>query len=118
VTGLPTRPLLRTGLSELGAGRAFSGDETAGVAGGLIAVALKRRHGDPLVVELAPVRDPREAARVHVWLGPNLPEPANSTPLVVRAGTLPNGATLLLLRRLDLPENPLLALRVEHGGHG
>jgi outer membrane protein assembly factor BamB len=117
-TGLPSRPLLRTGLSELGSGRAFSGDETAGVAGSLVAVALKRRHGDPLVVELAPVRAPGETARVSVWLGPNLPEPANSTPLVVRAGTLPDGSTVLLLRRLDVPEDPLLALRVEPGGHG
>jgi hypothetical protein len=115
-TGLPSRPLLSTGLSE--SSPDFSGDETAGVAGSLVAVALKRRHGDPLVVELAPVRDPGEAARVLVWLGPNLPEPANSTPLVVRAGTLPDGSTLLLLRRLDIPEDPLLALRVEPAPHG
>jgi hypothetical protein len=118
LTGLPSRPLLTTGLSELGAGRAFVGDETAGVAGSLVAVALKRRHGDPLVVELAHVRDAGESARVLVWLGPNRPEPANSTPLIVRAGTLPDGATLLLLRRLDVPEDPLLALRVEPSGRG
>jgi hypothetical protein len=55
---------------------------------------------------------PCERARVLVWLGPNLPEPAHSTPLVVRAGTLPDGSTFLLLRRLDVPEDPLLALRV------
>jgi hypothetical protein len=118
LTGLPSRPLLRTGLSELESGRAFGGDETAGVAGSLVAVALKRRHSDPLVVELAPVRDPGETARVFVWFGPNLPEPAHSTPLVVRAGTLPDGSTFLLLRRLDVPEDPLLALRVEPSGHG
>jgi hypothetical protein len=53
-----------------------------------------------------------------VSLGPNLPEPANSTPLVVRAGTLPDGSTLLLLRRLDVPEDPLLALRVQPNGRG
>ncbi len=116
LTGLPSRPLLGTGLSELGAARAFEGDETAGVAGGLVTVALKRRHGDPLVVELAHVRDAGEFARVLVWLGLSLPEPANSTPLVVRAATLPDNATLLLLRRLDVPEDPLLALRVETTG--
>ena len=118
LTGLPSRRLLTTGLSELETGRAFGGDETAGVAGSLVAVALKRRHGEPLVVEVAPVRDSGETARAFVWLGPNLPEPAHSTPVVVRAGTLPGGATLLLLRRLDVPEDPLLALRVEPSGRG
>jgi outer membrane protein assembly factor BamB len=118
LTGLPSRPLLRTGLSELGSGRAFEGDETAGVSRDLVAVALKRRPGAPLVVGLAPVRAPGETARVLVSLGPNLPEPANSTPLVVRAGTLPDGSTLLLLRRLDVPEDPLLALRVQPNGRG
>lgn len=118
LTGRPSRPLLTTGLSELGAGRALVGDETAGVAGNLVAAALKRRHREPLVVELAHVRDAGESARVLVWLGPKLPEPANSTPLVVRAGELPDGATLLLLRRLDVPEDPLLALRVEPSGRG
>lgn len=117
-TGLPSRPLLRSGLSELGAGRAFAGDETAGVAGSLVALALKRRHGDPLVVEVAHVQGAGESARVLVSFGPNRPEPAHSTPLVVRAGTLSDGATLLLLRRLDVPEGPLLALRVERTGHG
>jgi hypothetical protein len=118
LTGLPSRPLLRTGLSEGESGRAFGGDETAGVAGSVVAVALKRRHGAPLVVELAAVRTPGEAVRVLVWLGPNLPEPASSTPLVVRAGTLPDRSTLLLLRRLDVPEDPLLALRVKPTGRG
>jgi hypothetical protein len=118
-TGLPSRPLLTTGLSELEtSGSDDVGDEEAGVAGNLVAVALRRRGQDPLVVELAPVRTPGEAARVLVWLGPNRPEPAHSTPAIVRAGQLPGGATLLLLRRLDVPEDPLLALRVEPSGRG
>lgn len=53
-----------------------------------------------------------------VWLGPNLPEPAHSTPTLVRAGTLPNGATLLLLRRIDVPEDPLVALLVKPARNG
>jgi PQQ-like domain len=119
LTGLPSRPLLRTGLSELETGGSDDvGDDKAGVAGNLVAVALRRRGEDPLVVELAPVRTPGEAARVLVWLGPNRPEPAHSTPAIVRAGPLPGGATLLLLRRLDVPEDPLLALRVEPSGRG
>jgi hypothetical protein len=36
----------------------------------------------------------------------------------VRAGTLADGATLLLLRRLDVREDPLLALCVETSGRG
>jgi PQQ-like domain len=119
LTGLPNRPLLRTGLSELETGGSDdSGDDTAGVAGNLVAVALRRRGQDPLVVELAPVRAPGEAARVLVWFGPNRPEPAHSTPAIVRAGALPGGATLLLLRRLDVPEDPLLALRLQPTGRG
>jgi outer membrane protein assembly factor BamB len=111
LTGLPSRPLLTTGLSELETGGSDDvGDDQAGVAGNLVAVALRRSGQDPLVVELAPVRTPGEVARVLVWLGPNLPEPAHSTPTLVRAGTLPTGATLLLLRRIDVPEDPLLAL--------
>jgi outer membrane protein assembly factor BamB len=118
LTGLPSRPLLRTGLSEPG-GSDDIGDETAGVAGNLAAVALKRGHGAPLVVEMVHLRTPGEAARSSVWLGPNLPEPANSTPVVARAGTLPDGSTLLLLlRRLDVPKDPLLALRVRLTGRG
>jgi hypothetical protein len=114
-----SRPLLKTGLSELeSGGRVFVGDETAGVASSLAAVALKRRKGNPLVVEVAPLRGNGKATRVLVWLGPNLPEPAHSTPLLVRAGTLPNGATLLLLRRIDVPESPLLALRVSPARNG
>jgi hypothetical protein len=118
-TGRPSRPLLKTGLSELeSGGLVFVGDEAAGVASSLVAVALKRRQGDPLVVEVAPLRGSGKAARVLVWLGRNLPEPAHSTPLLVRAGTLPNGATLLLLRRIDVPESPLLALRVRPAQNG
>ena len=111
--GLLTGPVLGSGLSEIGAGTAFIGDETAGVAGKLVAFALKRKAGQPLVIELAPVRGHGSPARVLVWLGPNLPEPANSTPVVARAGTLPGGATLLFLRRLDVRGDPLVALRVE-----
>lgn len=119
LTGLPSRPLLKTGLSELEtSGSDIVGDATAGVADRLAAVALKRRHGAPLVVEVAPLRGSHETTRVLVWLGPNLPEPAHSTPTLVRAGTLPDGATLLLLRRIDVPESPLLALRVEPSGRG
>jgi outer membrane protein assembly factor BamB len=114
LTGLPSRPLLTSGLPESEAGGSDDvGDETAGVAGDLVAVALRRRGQDPLVVQLAPVRTPGEVARVLVSLGPKLPEPAHSTPALVRAGTLPNGATLLLLRRIDVPEDPLLALLVK-----
>lgn len=119
LTGLPSRRLLKTGLSELEtSGSDDVGDDKAGVAGNLVTVALRRRGQDPLVVELAPVRTPGEAALVFVWLGPNRPEPAHSTPAIVRAGSLPGGGTLLLLRRLDVPEDPLLALRVEPSGHG
>lgn len=119
-TGLPSRPLLRTGLSELETGGSDDvGDDKAGVAGNLVAVALRRRGQDPLVVRLAAVRTPGEAAaRVFVWLGPNRPEPAHSTPAIVRAGPLPGGATLLLLRRIDVPESPLLALRVSPARNG
>jgi PQQ-like domain len=117
LTGLPSRRLLRTGLSELeSSGSDIVGDGTAGVADSLAAEALKRRHGAPLVVEVAPLRGSHETTRVLVWFGPNLPEPAHSTPTLVRAGTLPDGATLLLLRRIDVPESPLLALRVEPSG--
>jgi outer membrane protein assembly factor BamB len=118
-TGRPSRPLLKTGLSELESGGSdIVGDGTAGVADSLAAVALKRRKGNPLVVEMAPLRGNGKATRVLVWLGPNLPEPAHSTPTLVRAGTLPNGATLLLLRRIDVPESPLLALRVRPARNG
>jgi outer membrane protein assembly factor BamB len=119
LTGQPSRPLLTTGLSELEtSGSDDIGDETAGVADSLAAVALKRKKGDPLVVEAAPLRGTGKATRVLLWLGPNLPEPAHSTPLVVRAGSLPNGATLLLLRRIGVPEDPLLALRVRPARNG
>jgi hypothetical protein len=119
LTGLPSRRLLKTGLSELEtSGSDIVGDGTAGVADSLAAVALKRRHGAPLVVEVASLRGSHKTTRVLVWLGPNLPEPAHSTPTLVRAGTLPNGATLLLLRRIDVPESPLLALRVGPSGRG
>jgi PQQ-like domain len=112
-TGLPSRPLLKTGLSELESGGSdIVGDGTAGVADNLAAVALKRRQGAPLVVEVTPLRGGDKPTRVLVWLGPNLPEPAHSTPTLVRAGTLPDGATLLLLRRIDVPASPLLALRI------
>ncbi len=118
-TGLPSRPLLMTGLSELETGGSDEvGDDKAGVAGNLVAVALRRRGQDPLVVQLAAVRTPGEAAQVFVWLGPNRPQPAHSTPAIVRAGPLPGGATLLLLRRTDVPESPLLALRVNPTRNG
>ena len=114
VNGLQTRPLLRSGLSEMESGGSdYVGDGAAGVAGSLVALALRRKGQDPLVLELAPVRTPGTAARALLSLGPNLPEPAHSTPTVVQAGQLPDGATLLLLRRLDVPEDPLLALLVD-----
>lgn len=118
-TGRPSRPLLRTGLSERESeGPIFASDATAGVASGLIAVALERRHSEPLAVEVAPVRGGGKTAQVLVQLGPGLGERANATPFIVRAGALPGGETLLLLRRIDVPEDPLLALRVEPSGRG
>jgi outer membrane protein assembly factor BamB len=110
--GRASRPLLRTGLSERESEGPIFGEETAGVASGLVAVALKSRHGEPLAVEVAPVRGGGKPAQVLVQLGPGLGERANATPFIMRAGALPGGETLLLLRRLDVPETPLLALRV------
>jgi hypothetical protein len=64
-----------------------------------------------VVVELVPVRGGQPLGRAVVDIGVTAYQASYQT-YVVGAGALPGGGVVLLLRRVDLPGYPLVALEV------
>ncbi|MGO9876578.1 MAG: PQQ-binding-like beta-propeller repeat protein [Acidimicrobiia bacterium] len=111
VTGEPTRPVFHSGYGpsaippyESDAFAGISGDTTAAV------VSTSATHSVSLIV--MPVRGTSPVAHVNVDVGTTTVDGSRYDPFVVGTGQLANGATLLLLRRIDVSTYPLLALSV------
>ncbi len=113
VTGAPTRPVLVTGHGGGGA-PPYVNDGWAGISGSLAAVTVGPFRSGEVIVELVPVRGRRPVGRAVIDIGVTAYRASYQT-YVVGAGTLPGGGIVLLLRRVDLPGYPLVALRVATG---
>lgn len=108
-TGAPTMRTLLTGKSDADS-PPYASDGFAGVSGGMAAVTEQSRHGVTLRVVL--VHGGATVALVHLGVGTRAFGGANYQVFAVAAGPLGSGSIVVLLRRVDLPGYPLLALQV------
>ena len=109
VTGKPTRPVLVTGQGGASS-PPFGDDGFAGISGTVAAVTVAPFEPGEVRLEVLPVRGSTPVARVTVHIGVKA-RGANYQTFVVAAGQV-RGGTLVLLRRLDRPGYPLVALLV------
>jgi hypothetical protein len=110
VTGAPTRPLLVTG-QRASAAPPYGGDGMAGISGSDIAVTVAPFRAGHVRLIVVPVRGGGQLANASLDIGITA-RGANYQTFVVAAGTLPDGATVVLLRRIDRPGYPFVALKV------
>jgi hypothetical protein len=116
-TGALSRPVIVT---DRKSGGAQGGDRWAGITGSVVAVTIGPAYSRQVSVVVLPVRAGPVIAQTSLSLGPALPPPPPEgcapNPCydsnVVGAGPLPDGSTLLFVRRVDLPGYPVLAIRV------
>jgi hypothetical protein len=111
VTGALTGPVLVTGQSDV---PIYAGDAPAGISGSVAAVTIAPFRVGHVTVEVIPIRGERPLGKAEVGTGTSAASASHATeqPFVVDAGSLPGGHTLLLLRRVDLPNDPVVALEV------
>ena len=109
-TGTPVLPTLLTGRTEADS-PPKAGDGFAGVSAGLAAVILPSRSGGVTLLVVR-VRGGTTLARVHLAIGTSAYGGGNARVFVVAAGQLGGRAIVVLVRRVDLPGYPVLALEV------
>lgn len=109
-TGAATMPTLLTGRGE-GSSPPYFDDGYAGVSGGLVAVTLPSRSGG-VILRVQRARGGGVVARVQLAIGASGYDGARYDVFAVGAGPLGSGAILVLVRRIDVPGYPVLALDV------
>lgn len=110
-TGMPSRPVLAA-RSEADS-PPYEGDGRAGISGNVAGVVLSQAPTGAVSVAVLPLHGNKLIARATVQLGSAVYGGANDQDFVVGAGSLPEGGTLLLLRRVDVAHYPLVALSVQ-----
>ncbi len=115
-TGLPSRPLVRTTRSEADA-PPYLGDGYSGITGALAGLVLGQQRSGAASIAVYPLHGRGLVARASVELGRGVYGGANYQSFIVAAGPLPHGETLLLLRRVDVANYPLVALGVTPARH-
>lgn len=110
ITGAPTRPLLVTGQPVSAVPPNF-GDGFAGISGSEIAVTVAPFRAGHVRLVVLPVRGDGQLAHATLDIGFTA-QGAGYRTFVVGASALPGGATMVLLRRIDQPGYPLVALKV------
>jgi outer membrane protein assembly factor BamB len=111
LSGALTAPAFLTGQDE-SAGPPYLGDRFAGISGPAAAVVLSSRTASELPLVVLPVHGGPPMARTTITVGSTVFGGAKYNAMVVAAGGLPDGATLVLLRRVDLAGYPVLAISV------
>jgi hypothetical protein len=114
-TGAPTMPTLLTGMQD-GDSPPYADDALAGISGGFAAVTVPSAANGTVTLRVVRVRDGATVARVRVAIGATSTDGSDYQVFAVGAGLLPGGAVEVLLRRVDLPGYPLLALEVPVSG--
>jgi outer membrane protein assembly factor BamB len=110
-TGLHTRPVLTTGRGE-GSSPPYSHDGTDGIGGSLAGVVLSQAPSGAVMIGVFPLRGGGAIAHATVQLGDSTYGEGNDKNFIVGAGPIAGGGTLMLLRRVDIANYPLVALRV------
>lgn len=108
-TGAPAMPILLTGRKAMSIPPYFD-DGFAGISDGLVAVTMPARSGVTLRVQRA--RGGAVVAQVHLAIGARAHDGALYDVFAIGAGQLTSSAILVLVRRIDLPGYPALALKV------
>jgi len=114
ITGEPTRPVVLSGYGE-GAASPYYSDRFVGISGNTAAVVFPTFATDSVSVNVFPVRGTDAIADAKVDVSTTSAEGSRYPNFVVGSGQLANGATLVLLRRIDLKTDPLLAISVTPG---
>jgi len=111
-TGTPTSPVLVTGQSGV---PSLAGDGSAGISGSTAAVTVAPFRVGLVSVDVIPIRGDRPLGQAEVSTGISPASASHATlqPFVVAAGASPSGRTIVLLRRVDLPSDPVIALEVQ-----
>jgi hypothetical protein len=112
VTGAPTSSVLVT--RQGGGVPPYLNDGWAGISGAVAAATVGPFRAGRVTVELVPVRGQRPLGRVVVDVGVAAYH-VNYHWYVTCAGSLPGGGIVLLLRRVDLPGYPIVALQLTVG---
>jgi hypothetical protein len=110
-TGAATIPALLTGMQD-GDSPPYADDGLAGISGGFAAVTVPSAANGIVTLRVVRVRDGATVARVRVSIGSASRDGSDYQVFAVGAGPLRRGAIEVLLRRVDLPGYPLLALEV------
>jgi outer membrane protein assembly factor BamB len=110
-SGERSRPVLRTTRTE-GDSPPYVGDGYAGISGTLAGVVLSQAPGGAITIAVLPLRGHGIVAHATVKLGSRTYGDATYSDFITGAGSLPDGTTLLLLRRVDVAGYPLIALSV------
>jgi len=110
-TGEPTRPVVLSGYAE-GAASPYSSDRFVGISGNTAAAVFPSQAADSVSVNVFPVRGTDAIAHAKVDVSTTSADGSRYSNFVVGSGQLANGATLVLLRRIDLKTFPLLAISV------
>jgi PQQ-like domain len=109
-TGASVLPILLTGKTDADS-PPYAGDGFAGVSGSMAAVTLPARGGG-VTLRVVRIRGGKIVAQVHLAIGTTAVGGANYQVFAVAAGQLRNGATEILVRRVDVPGYPVVALEV------
>ncbi len=114
LTGAATMPILLNGIPGPGSAgpSTYVGDGFAGVSDGLVAQAQVSPGSAEVLLRVVRVRDGATVARVRVATPLRAPAPSAVTAGAVAAEQLGAHTILVLLRRIDLPSEPLVALEV------
>jgi hypothetical protein len=82
------------------------------ISGRVAIVTAEPLRADEVTLRIVKIRGGATAAQARLAIGANGYGGANSRVVPAAAGPLPDGATLVLINRVDLPDDPLLALRI------
>lgn len=110
-SGLHTRPVLTTGRGE-GSSPPYEGDGTVGISGSIAGIVLSRAPSGAVSIGVFPIHGGAAIAHATVQLGNATHGEGNEENFVVGAGPIAGGGTLMLLRRVDVSGDPLVALRI------
>ena len=111
VTGALTRPVFSSGYGDA-VGTGFANDGFAGISGSTAAAITTTRSTDSVSVRLLPVRGSGGGVSATVGISTTIFNGAHQAPFVVGSGTRSDGTTILLIRRVDVAGNAILALGV------
>jgi hypothetical protein len=111
VSGAPTRSVYSSGYDET-AISAYGPQDVAAMSGDTVGEVKPSSSTHSVAVLLIPLRRDAVVATLKLDIATVTSDGSRYSTMVVSSTPLPNGETLLLVRRVDLPSYPLLALSV------